>query len=162
MNLTNKKFGYLKVLQLDGKDKWRYNMWSCECVCGAVIRIRSSSLMNGYTLSCGCMMGFLQKNNPRNTTHGQAVIRKGTRESKAYAAYHNAHQRCTNPGHESYKWYGGRGVKFLFTSFEQFFSELGPRPKGLTLDRKNPEGNYEPGNVRWATWKQQANNKRTA
>jgi len=64
-------------------------------------------------------------------------------------AYVHAQQRCNNPKNKDYKNYGGRGIKFLFTSFEQFFGELGKRPKGKSLDRKNNEGNYEPGNVRW-------------
>jgi hypothetical protein len=76
-------------------------------------------------------------------------------------AYVHAQQRCNNPKDKSYENYGGRGIKFLFTSFEQFFLELGSRPKNKTLDRKNNEGNYAQGNVRWATWLQQQNNKRS-
>jgi hypothetical protein len=72
----------------------------------------------------------------------------------------HAKYRCTNPKANGWKRYGGRGIKFLFTSFEQFFTELGPRPKGRSLDRINNEGNYEPGNVRWATPKQQGQNRR--
>ena len=72
-----------------------------------------------------------------------------------YKAYTNAKQRCTNPKYKGWKNYGGRGIKFLFTNFEQFFAELGYRPKGKTLDRKDTEGNYEPGNVQWATKEEQ-------
>lgn len=93
-------------------------------------------------------------------THGQAKIREGRRLSKAYAAYHNAEQRCNNENHTSHKNYGGRGIKFKFSSFEQFFAELGNPPKGMTLDRKNNEGHYEPGNVHWASRKAQINNRR--
>ena len=93
-------------------------------------------------------------------THGQAKIREGRRLSKAYAAYHDAEQRCNNENHTSYKNYGGRGIKFKFSSFEQFFAELGNPPKGMTLDRKNNEGHYEPGNVHWASRKAQINNRR--
>jgi hypothetical protein len=79
-----------------------------------------------------------------------------------YKAYNNAKQRCTNPRHRSWKNYGGRGIKFLFVSFEQFLAEVGLKPKSkrrYSLDRVHNEGNYEPGNVRWATdeeqWKTQ-------
>lgn len=75
-------------------------------------------------------------------------------------AYHNARHRCTDPKFDGYENYGGRGIKFLFTSFEQFFAELGSRPEGKTLDRINNDGNYEPGNVRWATNSAQKKNRR--
>jgi hypothetical protein len=83
-------------------------------------------------------------------------------------AYKGAKQRCTNPKHPKYPDYGGRGIKFLFTSFEQFYAELGPRPPAVdergkaiySLDRKNNHGNYELGNVRWATRSEQRLNER--
>ena len=93
-------------------------------------------------------------------THGQAKIKNGKRKSKAYAAYHNAEQRCNNEKHTAYENYGGRGIRFKFSSFEQFFAELGNPPKGMTLDRKNNEGHYEPGNVHWATHREQNLNQR--
>jgi len=96
---------------------------------------------------------------PNNrTTHGCASGGIITTELKSY--YH-ARERCNNPNVKNWADYGGRGIKFLFTSFEQFFAELGPKPKGMTLDRfPNNDGNYEPGNVRWATWEQQRANQR--
>src|ERR1700677_3037238 len=84
----------------------------------------------------------------------------GMSETAEYRAFRDALNRCTNPTLECWNNYGGRGIRFLFTSFEQFFAELGPRPEGMTLDRKNNDGNYEPGNVRWATWEEQQNNRR--
>jgi hypothetical protein len=78
-----------------------------------------------------------------------------------YTAWNNAKKRCSNPMHPQWPYYGGRGIKFLFTSFERFFAELGPRPSPQhSLDRKDNDGNYEPGNVRWATAKEQSNNRR--
>ncbi len=79
-----------------------------------------------------------------------------------YATFYKARHRCINSKDTSFKDYGGRGIQFLFTSFEQFFEELGPRPKGLMLDRTNNDGNYEPGNVRWATRTVQNNNQRAS
>jgi hypothetical protein len=90
----------------------------------------------------------------------KALITK--RHVAEYNAYYNARGRCqATPGHRDYPNYAGRGVKFLFTSFVQFFADIGPKPSPeLTLDRINNDGNYEPGNVRWATRKIQMNNTR--
>lgn len=66
-------------------------------------------------------------------------------------AFADARNRCTNPHCEDFPNYGGRGIKFSFTTFEEFIAEVGPRPKGMRLDRIDNDGNYETGNVRWAT-----------
>ena len=91
--------------------------------------------------------------------HGHARLHALSPE---YTAYYGAKRRCTSPKSKSWKDYGGRGIKFLFESFEQFFAELGPRPEGKSLDRIKNNGNYEPGNVRWATKDEQNENKRIA
>jgi hypothetical protein len=84
-------------------------------------------------------------------------------EAPEYAAFHKAKHRCTNPNSCKWKDYGERGIRFLFTSFEQFLAEIGPRPEGkFSLDRIDNDGNYEPGNVRWATMKEQMANKKRA
>jgi hypothetical protein len=81
--------------------------------------------------------------------------------SPEIVSFLSAKNRCTNPNYCHWKDYGGRGIQFLFTSFEQFFAELGARPEGTTLDRyPNNDGNYEPGNVRWATKSEQRRNQR--
>lgn len=93
---------------------------------------------------------------------------KWKKEHVEYKIYHDAKQRCTNPKDLAWAEYGGRGIKFLFASFKQFFAELGLRPAGkdargkalYSLDRPNNDGNYEPGNVRWATRKEQNINRR--
>jgi hypothetical protein len=89
----------------------------------------------------------------RKPTHGQT-------KTAVYAAYHHAEQRCNNSNDKSYKNYGGRGIKFLFSSFEEFFRELGTKPKGKVLDREDNEGNYEPGNVQWVTYLKSQRNRR--
>ena len=79
-----------------------------------------------------------------------------------YVAYRDAIQRCRSPRRRDYARYGGRGIEFHFDSFEQFYAELGPRPAGMSLDRINNNGHYEPSNVRWATPSQQRANQRPA
>ena len=94
----------------------------------------------------------------RNFRHGGAV---GGRVMPELTAYYNARARCTNAHRPDFYLYGGRGVKFQFKTFEEFSIVLGPRPSEKhSLDRIDVYGDYEPGNVRWATAKEQANNKR--
>lgn len=85
------------------------------------------------------------------------VAALGARE---YWSYKGAKARCLNIKDQNYGNYGGRGIQFKFESFGEFLAILGPRPPRTSLDRINNDGHYEPGNVRWATYKQQANNQR--
>ena len=93
-------------------------------------------------------------------------MRKETGLTKSYMpeyhAWWNAKERCTNPEHQRWYTHGGRGIKFLFATFEEFYAEIGPRPSPAhSLDRKNNDGHYEVGNVRWATRSEQQKNKGT-
>lgn len=91
-------------------------------------------------------------------THGES---RRNRKSVEYNAYHGAKARCENPNYRRFEHYGGRGIKFLFESFEQFLDEVGRKPSpDMSLDRIDVNGHYEPGNVRWATPKEQSANTR--
>jgi hypothetical protein len=129
----------------------------CECGCGKPAPIakrnRRAEFTKGYAYVKGEALRFLRG-------HCKGNLRHGMSDSSEYGTYCTAIQRCTNPNNQKWPDYGGRDIKFLFTSFEQFFAELGPRPDGLEVDRINNNGNYEPGNVRWATPKQQKENQR--
>jgi hypothetical protein len=101
--------------------------------------------------------GFKTGGRQRITTHGEITV--PGQPSPEYVSYHAAMQRCNDPKHIAYKSYGERGIEFRFTSFEQFLAEVGRKPTSRhTIDRKDPGGHYEPGNVRWATRKEQARN----
>lgn len=92
-------------------------------------------------------------------THGHSVSTK----SPTYVAWDNMIQRCTNPNRPDYKNYGGRGIEVCdrwLDSFENFLSDMGEKPEGLTLDREDNDGDYEPGNCRWANWFQQSATRR--
>jgi hypothetical protein len=150
----------LTLLGPDRPQQSQAELRSCECGCGlpAPIATRTDS-RRGHIK--GQPVRFISGHNAFcQIKHGHARHRRDARPTPEYISFDNAKNRCANPHHKHWKDYGGRGIKFLFVSFEQFFAELGPRPEGMTLDRKNNDGNYEPGNVRWATPEQQRANQR--
>jgi len=153
-NLVRQKFGYLLVKNYAGKDKFGHIAWECKCKCGNMTNVLGTNLKNKYTQSCGCLQRF------RVTHHGNARDGHITRE---YTSWYSMKNRCCNKKFKDWKNYGGRGIhicKRWKNSFVNFLKDMGKRPKGLTLDRINNNGNYTPSNCRWATWKQQAINKR--
>ena len=125
--------------------------WLCKCECGNTKLVSVSNLLNGHTRSCGC----LKQTNDQNKTHGMT-------RSKSYVVWANMNQRCFDPKATHFKHYGGRGITVSedWKKFENFFADMGEPPIGLTIDRINNNGNYEKNNCRWATYKQQALNKR--
>ena len=131
---------------------------TCACGCGKP----TSGKVNSNT---GLPSRFVRGHNETRGSKGLSGrhynVKHGMETTPECRAYYAAKNRCTNPKNVSYKDYGARGIKFLFESFEQFFAEIGPRPAGKSLDRENNNGNYEPGNVRWATRGEQQRNKRS-
>lgn len=148
-------FGRLRVVSLGPSTKHGKRRWNCVCECGNATLVLGVQLCSGRTASCGCL--HRDRMREINTTHGMA----GTPE---YQAWWNMLARCTNPEHDWYSDYGGRGIQVCERwrdSFENFYADMGPRPSpDHSLDRENNDGNYEPGNVRWATKPQQNRNLR--
>ena len=156
IDITGQRFCRLTVLRQDGRHKAGDFMWLCRCDCEREVSIRGSNLRGGRTKSCGCLhpLGRWAKEH-KYRTHGMS-------KTPEYIAYRDAMQRCRSPRKKDYARYGGRGIEFHFDSFEQFYAVLGPRPAGMSLDRINNNGHYEPSNVRWATLQQQRANQRPA
>jgi hypothetical protein len=155
LDLVGQKYGRLTVKALVGRATHGQALWLCLCDCGIEKVINHSHLRSGNTKSCGCL------NTPeaRSLSH----IRHGMSYTPEWTSFHAAKKRCTNPKSKSFKDYGGRGIEFRFQSFEEFFAEVGPRPEPkflYSLERIDNDGHYECGNVRWATKKQQARNRR--
>lgn len=152
-------FGRLTVIaEAEKRPEGRY--FQCECRCGNVRTVRRYLLWSGRTQSCGCF--GRERVIKAKTAHGAAT---GGGETPEYGAWHQMIQRCCNPSHHGHAHYGGRGITICDrwrNSFPSFLADMGLRPSsGHSIDRfPNNDGNYEPGNVRWATLSEQARNKR--
>ena len=132
--------------------------WKVRCVCGFEAIRDASAIAGGLSKSCGCLHIEIVKRK------GHGFVRHGMSRTKVHRAWKDMRNRCYNPNVASYKYYGAIGIKVhpkWISSFEEFYADVGDPPsKHHSLDRINVLKNYEPGNVKWSTKTEQANNKR--
>ena len=151
----------MSMIYEPGKD----SLARCSCVCGCDVIVIAYNLRSGNTSSCGCLarkmasergkrLGAIQ--GKKNATHGMS-------NTATYAKWIDARKRCFREKDAHFAYYGGRGITMCHTwakSFEAFLADMGVAPDGLTLERINVDGHYEPSNCRWASKLEQARNKR--
>lgn len=153
---SGERFGRWTIISVTPGTKTRAAIAEAVCDCGTKAQRILGSITGGASQSCGCLRDEMTVQ--RSTKHGRSSVPE-------YAVWQGMRQRCSDPKADNYRWYGALGVRVCsrWDSFAAFLEDMGPRPSPMhSIDRINPFGDYEPSNCRWATKKQQAENKRAA
>lgn len=156
IDLTGQRFGRLLVLEYRRAGGGGAAYWRCLCDCGTEKLVTGGSLRRNNTRSCGCLKSDVLT--ARNFKHG---LMTRTGRTRTYNSWQQMIARTTNPDHPRWADWGGRGITVCdrWRDYPSFLADMGEKPPGLTLDRIDNNGDYEPGNCRWATHAQQAINK---
>lgn len=155
LQLSGMKFGKLTAIERVGKNKHGMLLWNCKCDCGNETVVAGGALKSGHTQSCGC--SCLEHAKHLNRKHGKS-------SSRLYHLYYGILQRCNNPKAPAFNHYGGRGIEVCkewdtWEAFQKWALANGYKD-GLTIDRIDVNGNYEPSNCRWVTQAEQMRNTR--
>lgn len=149
--MVGRKFGKLTVIDKGRTTSAGNILWLCECECGNTTHRSKSSLRANPNLSCGCYH-----------KHNHGIVKHGMARTPTHGVWDAMKQRCLNPNNIAFANYGGRGISVCdrWKTFSNFHDDMGEKPPGMELDRIDVNGNYEPGNCRWATKKENNRNKR--